>query len=89
MATKLSARVVTASEPYHDLSPTPGAPLERGRPSPDWFGSAAGEGYTQELLARFEERNPTAAAELRYIANEAKWSSGWRDLGRMIEEVLA
>lgn len=85
---KLSARVVEASAPYHDLSPTPGEPLERGKPNREWFGSGAGEGYTQELLARFEERHPDAARELRFIANEAKWSSGWRDMGRMVEEVL-
>lgn len=73
---------------YEDLSPTPGHSLTKGKPTADWFGSGEGEGYVQALVARFEQRHPDAAKELRFIANEAKWSTGWRGLGHMIEEEL-
>lgn len=72
---------------YTDLSPTPGVPLRKGSPSPDWFMSPPAEGYVQELLVRFDERHPEAARELSFIANEAKWSTGWKGFGRLIEEI--
>lgn len=85
---KLTARAAQAWVPYQDLSPNQGNPLERGRPNREWFGSSPASGYVQSLLERFEERNPEAALELAFIANEGKWSTGWRELGRLAEEIL-
>ena len=73
---------------YADLSPNNGQPLVRGKPSPDWFGSGPADSYVQALLERFEERHPAAAKELAAIANESKWSVGWRGFGRWILEIL-
>ncbi len=80
---------------YAELSPlTPPAPLTinsmrtlNKRPE-GWFGTGAASGYVQSLLTQFEESHPEAAKELACIANEAKWSSGWKDFGRLILEVL-
>lgn len=84
-----------AQAAYEDLSPlAEGQALNRDRMihlnnRPEgWFGTHAGEGYVQALLLRFEERNPEAAKELEYIMNEAKWSTGYRDFGRMVLELL-
>jgi len=80
---------------YEDLSPVDRpldkAIMERLNAKPEgWFGAdALGGGYVQVLLERFASRNADAAAELAYIANEAKWSSGWKDFGRQILEVLS
>lgn len=57
-------------------------------PDSSWFGTGAAEGYTQVLLERFNERHPDAASELAFIANEAKWSVGWKGFGRQMLEVL-
>jgi hypothetical protein len=71
---------------YHSLSPTPGRPLTKGRPNGEWFGSAPAEGYVSALIEKFAETHPEAFEDLQYIANEAKWSTGWKGLGRMILE---
>lgn len=80
---------------YGDLSPLdPAQPLnlERMRKlnqRPEgWFGTGAASGYVQALLEKFEATHPGAAKDLRYIANEAKWSAGWKDFGRLIIELL-
>lgn len=78
----------TPANRYADLSPTPGVPLKKGSPTREWFTSLQAEGYVQELLLRFESHHPEAAKDLAYIANEAKWSTGWRGFGRMIEELF-
>lgn len=78
----------TPLEAYADLSPNKGEPLTRGKPSADWFGSGAADSYVQQLLERFEERHPDTAKELAVIANEAKWSTGWKGFGRWMLEVL-
>lgn len=81
----INAAKLKALEPsYADLSPS-GAPL--AGPTP-FFGTGAAEGYVQELLTRFEARNPEAAAELAFIANEAKWAVGWKSFGRQVLEQL-
>jgi hypothetical protein len=72
---------------YADASPTPGKPLTKATSPAGWFTSTAAEGYIQELLNRFESRHPEAARELGYIANEAKWSTGWKGFGRMLEDL--
>lgn len=82
-----AAKLKVLDPAYADLSPTD-RPLTRDKPSPEWFGSGAADGYVQTLLERFEERHPEAAAELAFIANEAKWSCGWRDFGRLALELL-
>jgi hypothetical protein len=84
----MPSQTSTALEAYLDLSPMSGTPLTRGKPSAEWFGSGPADCYVQALLERFEERNPTAAAELAAIATEAKWSTGWKGFGRWILEVL-
>jgi len=73
---------------YGDMSPTPGSPLSLGKPNADWWASAAADGYVQALLEKFEATHPEAAKDLAFIANEAKWSHGWKAFGRMILEVL-
>lgn len=73
---------------YHALSPTPGVPLRRGAPDSNWFGSGPADGYVQALLEAFEKAHPEAAKDLAYIANEAKWSSGWKGFGRLILEIV-
>jgi hypothetical protein len=78
----------TIATRYGDLSPTPGTPLKLGKPNPEWWASGAAEGYTQALLEAFATHHPEAAKDLAFIANEAKWSVGWKGFGRMILEVL-
>lgn len=83
---------------YGELSPIgPGSPLTKERMQklnarPEgWFGTGAASGYVEALLNQWETSPPdpsTFALELKYIANEAKWSVGWKDFGRLILEVL-
>ena len=72
---------------YHQLSPTPGHPLTKGKPNSTWFTSTQAEGYIITLLETWARHHPEAAEELVYIANEAKWSTGWKGFGRSIEEL--
>lgn len=58
-----------------------------GVPGPG-FGSGVAEGYVQELLESFETSYPDAAADMKFIANQAKWAVGWKSFGRMIIEVF-
>jgi hypothetical protein len=83
-----STTATTPFEAYADLSPNTGEPLTRGKPTPDWFGSGPADAYVQQLLERFANRHADAATELAWIANEAKWSVGWKSFGRWILEVL-
>lgn len=59
-----------------------------GDPTAPEFGSGAAEGYVIALLERFEERHPEAAKEFAIIANQAKWTVGWKSFGRSALEQL-
>lgn len=80
-----AAKLKQLEPAYADLSPS--GEVLKG-PDSAWFSTGAAEGYVQALLERFESLNPQAAAELAFIANEAKWSVGWKAFGRMILEQL-